>query len=80
MGFVERRELTDAVVGDPDPDDPVVGGIGDALNEPVLRCAIDQPDGAVVAQEKVGREVGDRRAPRVRVAGDGEQQLVTGPG
>jgi len=74
VGSGEGGQQRLAVGGEPHPDHAVVVGIGGALHEIRLLCAIDQLDSAVVAEQEVAGDVADRRvAP---MPPDGQQQLV----
>lgn len=59
-----------------DPHHAVVPAVGEAADEPGLHGAIDQLDGAVVAEQEVGRDVADARCRSV--ASDRQEELVLG--
>lgn len=61
-------------VGESDVDDPVVGRVEGALDEPGPFGPVDQLDRRVVAQEEVAGDVAHRGI--AVVAPDGEEQLV----
>lgn len=72
----ERLEPARALVRESQADGAQVVRVRSARDEPGSLGAIDQPDGAVVAQQEMVGDVADGRAARVGVTADGEQQLV----
>ena len=72
----EGLEALGAGVGEAEADDPVVVGSRLAGDQPGGIGAVDQFDGAVVAQEQVVGDLADGRSAGVVMAADGEQQLM----
>ena len=59
-------------------DEALIVGVTPALDEAEVLRPVDEADGAVMPDEQVAGDVGDRGAERVAVAPDGQQQLVLG--
>lgn len=66
--------------GERQADEAVVVGVATALEEPEILRPVDEPHGGVMPDEQVAGHVGDRRAERMAVAANGQQQLVLGRG
>src|SRR5215831_12503348 len=65
-----------APVGQPDPDEPAVAGVGGSLHKAGQLRAVDQLDRAVMPQQEVAREVSDGRRRAAGMALDRDQQLM----
>jgi hypothetical protein len=78
VGFGERVELLLGLRDERDPHDAPAGGVRVAPDRAVCLGAMDQPDGAVVAQHQVVGDLADRRPGRIAVVADRQQQLVLG--
>ena len=76
MGLGELLELGGPNWGERDVHDALVPCVGVAFDQAVSGGAIDQLDGAVVAQHQVVGHIADRRTRWVGMAADREQQLV----
>ena len=76
MCLGERVELGHSSFSERDADSTVVGRVGVADDQPGYRGAVDQPDGAVVAQHQVVGDLADGGAGGIGVAADREQQLM----
>jgi hypothetical protein len=76
---VAATELTQSTVterGEVQPHDAVIAAIQPPAHESGVLRSIDEPDRAVVLQQQRVGYLADRRAPRIRVATDREQELV----
>src|SRR3954454_7613986 len=76
--LAEGFELLGAAGGEPETDDAVVLGILGALEQLGGHGAVDESDGAVMAQEQVVGDVSDGRSGRVVMTSDGQQELMLG--
>jgi hypothetical protein len=76
VGLGELLELGGLNRGERDVHDALVRCVGVAFDQAVSGGAIDQLDGAVVAQHQVVGQIADRRTRWVGMAADREQQLV----
>jgi hypothetical protein len=74
--LAERLQLARAPFGQVQADHALVVCVGAAGYQSGGLGAIDESDGAVVAQQQVVGDVADGRAARVCVAADGEQELM----
>jgi hypothetical protein len=74
--FAEGVELARALAGEVQADHALVVGVGLASHQSGGLGAVDQFDGAVVAQQQVVGNVADRGSPTIGVAADGEQELM----
>lgn len=74
--LAERFQLARPLVGEAQAHGAEVVGVLAAGEQSGLRCAIDQPDRAVVAQQEVGGNIAERRPARVGMAPNREQELV----
>jgi hypothetical protein len=72
----KTAELLFAFRGEDHANLAAIGVVADALDEAVLRQAIDEADGAVMADEQMLGQLSDGRAVPVRKSSDGEQDLV----
>jgi hypothetical protein len=64
--------------GESQADEPLVVGVAAAFDEAEVLGAVDESDGAVVADHEGPGDIGDRRAAGVVVASDRQQELVLG--
>jgi hypothetical protein len=76
MRFGERVELVDPGWGERHAHDAAAARVWTTLHQSGGCGAVDQPDGAVVAQHEVVGDLADRGPCRVGVAPDRQQQLV----
>ena len=74
----QRFQALGAVVGEMQPDDPMVVVVPGAGDQTGRVGPVDQPDGAVVAKEQIVGHLADGRAPRIAVTPDGQEQLMLG--
>lgn len=74
----ESLEPVGGVGGETDAHDAVVVLVASARDEARGIGAVDETDGGVMAQEQVVGDLADRRSPWIRVAADGEQELMLG--
>jgi hypothetical protein len=77
VGGRQRREPALTLAGQRQADDPLILGVGEALDEAEALGAIDELDHAVVAQEEVVGDVADRR--RSAMTSNRQEQLVLRP-
>lgn len=83
LGEVERSETAQpppSLVGERDPDDSLVGAIDATRHEPVGLGPVDEPDGAVVAQQQFVCQLTHGRLGLTASSTDGQQELVLGGG
>ncbi|HEY2271675.1 MAG TPA: CBS domain-containing protein [Jatrophihabitantaceae bacterium] len=73
-------EDSDAAFGQSQPDDPVVGLVAGARDQPGALAPVDEFDGRVVADQEVLGDLTDRRVVRARMPADREQELVLARG
>ncbi len=76
MACAELAEPTPTQRGQPEPDDPLVVGVGRPPHQSGVLGPIDQPNGAVVPEQQGLRHVTDRGAAPVPVPTDREQELM----
>lgn len=78
MGLGQGVEPLVAEAGEGEADEALVVDVPPALDEAEVLRPVHEPHGAVVADEEVPGDVGDRRPPVVGVPPDGQEQLVLG--
>ena len=76
MLLAQRSELRRALVGQVQPHDAEAVGVRPALDEAGGGRAVDQADRAVVAEQQAVGDIADGRPAGIRVAADGQQELV----
>lgn len=80
MQLGERFEAACAVLGQRETNGAPVVKVASALDEARSFRAIDEPDRAVVLEQKVAGDLADRRAALTWVASDRQEELVLGGG
>ena len=80
VGSRERLEALLALGRQLEPHDPLVLGVAAAGDQARLLGPVDQADGAVVAEQEVVGHLADRGPAPVRVAPNGQEELVLGRG
>src|SRR5690606_28838597 len=74
VGGRQRIDLASSGAGESEPNDPLVVGVVDALEQPRGLGAVDELHGAVMAKEQVLGHLADRRWRAMST--NGEEELV----
>lgn len=80
MGEGEGIDALDPERRQPQPDQPVILVVAVALEQAEVASPVDEPDGAVVADQQRPGHIGDGRAEGVAMAPYGQEQLMLGGG